>query len=194
MIGFLRGKVHRYGNDYLLLDVNSVGYRINFYHPESLKIDEEVLVYTYENIREDEQSLYGFLSLEEYDLFVKLISVKGLGPKIASGILAKAKVETIINAIENSDLAFIKSMPGIGGKTASQIILDLKGKLVSDSDKASEDNPKLNDALEALKSLGYKASELKPVIRQLAKEDLNSDQYVKKALALLMKNKLWVMW
>ena len=93
MIGFLRGKVHLFGNDYVLLDVNDVGYRINFYHPEKLKIGEEVLIYTYENIREDEQSLFGFLSYAEYELFVKLISVKGLGPKIASGILAKSKVD-----------------------------------------------------------------------------------------------------
>ena len=75
MIGFLRGKVHLFGNDYVLLDVNNVGYRINFYHPEKLKIGEEVLIYTYENIREDEQSLFGFLSYAEYELFVKLISV-----------------------------------------------------------------------------------------------------------------------
>ena len=185
MIGFLRGKVHLFGNDYVLLDVNNVGYRINFYHPEKLKIGEEVLIYTYENIREDEQSLFGFLSYAEYELFVKLISVKGLGPKIASGILAKSKVDDIIRAIENSDVNYMKSMPGVGAKTASQIILDLKGKLV-----ASEEikvNEKLNDAVETLKSLEFKSLELKNIIKELSKEDLSTEQYVKRALAMLAK-------
>ncbi len=186
MIGFLRGKVHYFGTDYVLLDVNDVGYRINFYHPESLKLDEEIVIYTYENIREDEQSLYGFLSLEEYDLFVKLISVKGLGPKMASGILSKKKVEEVIEAIENSDVNFFKGMSGVGSKTASQIILDLKKKLVTESD-TKVSNSQLDDAIEALKSLGYKQIELKNVIKELSKEQLTSDQYIKKALALLSK-------
>ncbi len=188
MIGFLRGKVHLFGLDYVLLDVNNVGYRINFYHPESLKIGDEVLIYTYENIREDEQSLFGFLSYDEYELFIKLISVKGLGPKTASGMLAKAKVDKIVEAIENSDVAFIKSMPGIGGKTASQIILDLKGKLVSGSEETIK-NEKLDDAVLALKTLGYKPAELKNVIRELSKEDLSTDMYVKRALTMLAKIK-----
>lgn len=186
MIGFLRGIVHYFGLDYVLLDVNDVGYRINFFHPEYLKIGEEIIIYTYENIREDEHSLFGFLSLEEYDLFVKLISVKGLGPKIASNILARAKVNDIIDAIENSDVAFMKAMPGIGAKTASQIILDLKGKLVSANEEKIDDD-KLKDVSEALKSLGYKQAEIKPVIRALSKEDMSTDEYIKKALSMLMK-------
>lgn len=190
MIGFLRGKVHHFSTDYVLLDVNDVGYRINFYHPESLKIDEEIVIYTYENIREDEQSLYGFLSLEEYDLFVKLISVKGLGPKMASGILAKKKVNEVIEAIENSDVNFFKGMSGVGSKTASQIILDLKKKLVTESSQSTS-NSQLDDAIEALKSLGYKPIELKNIVKELSKEQMTSDQYIKKALTLLSK-KLWV--
>ena len=186
MIGFLRGKVHHFDSDYVLLDVNNVGYRINFFHPEILKKDEEILIYTYENVREDEQSLYGFLNLQEYDLFVKLISVKGLGPKIASGILAKASSEKVIEAIENGDVAFMKNMPGVGSKTASQIILDLKGKLVED-EKVSIDSSKMNDVSEALKSLGYKPSEIKPILRELSKQDLSTDEYIKKALGMLIK-------
>ena len=186
MIGFLRGKVHHFDSDYVLLDVNNVGYRINFFHPELLKKDEETLIYTYENIREDEQSLYGFLNLQEYDLFVKLISVKGLGPKIASGILAKASVDKVIEAIENGDVGFMKNMPGVGSKTASQIILDLKGKLVED-EKVNVDSSKMNVVSDALKSLGYKPSEIKPVLRELSKEDLSTDEYIKKALGMLIK-------
>ena len=186
MIGFLRGKVHHFGIDYVLLDVNNVGYRINFFHPELLKKDEEALIYTYENVREDEQSLYGFLSLDEYDLFVKLISVKGLGPKIASGILAGSNVERIIEAIENDDVAFMRNMPGVGAKTASQIILDLKGKLVSNQE-VKVDTAKMNEVVEALKTLGYKPSEIKPIVRELAKEDLSTNEYIKRALSMLIK-------
>ena len=92
MIGFVRGIVHAYGADYVLIDTGAVGYRINFYHPEALSKGKEMIIYTYQNVREDELSLYGFLSLEEYDLFTKLISVKGLGPKIASNILSRAYI------------------------------------------------------------------------------------------------------
>ena len=184
MIGFLRGIVHSFANNYVLLDVNNVGYRINFFHPDKLHVGQEILIYTYQNVREDEVTLFGFLSLVEYELFVKLISVKGLGPKIASGILAIVTPEKLIEAIENGDVALMKTMPGIGAKTASQIILDLKGKLVvSQQDK--EDDARLQDVSEALKQLGYKPSEIKPVLKQLANEDLTLPQYIKKALVLL---------
>lgn len=183
MIGFLRGKVHAYSNNSVLLDVNGVGYRINYQHPELLKKDEEVIIYTYQNVSENDMSLFGFKSLDEYDLFMKLISVKGLGPKMASNMLGVADYLTIIDAIEKEDVAFIKSMPGIGNKTASQIILDLKGKLAI----GEEENPKLKDVGEALKSLGYKVGEIKPVLKQIGKEDLTENEYIKKALNLLRK-------
>ena len=184
MIGFLRGTVHHFGLDYVLLDVNGVGYRINFFHPESLSLNKEMTIYTYQNVREDEISLFGFLSLEEYDLFIKLISVKGLGPKIASSILAKASVEAVIAAIETGDVDFMRRMPGIGNKTASQIILDLKGKLVEPEQKESDE---LKDVAEALKQLGYKPAEIKPVIKKLEKEKGSTDELVRKALAMLIK-------
>ena len=185
MIGFVRGKVHAYGMDYVLIDVNGIGYRINFYHPEALSIGKEMTIYTYQNVREDEISLFGFLSLAEYDLFIKLISVKGLGPKIASNILSRSSVESIVTAIETGDIAFIKRMPGIGNKTASQIILDLKGKLVEGEDV--QNNETLNDVSEALKQLGYKSAEIRPVMKKLEKEEGSTDELVRKALAMLIK-------
>lgn len=184
MIGFLRGTVHHFGLDYVLLDVNGVGYRINYYHPESLKLNQEITIYTYQNVREDEISLYGFLSLAEYDLFIKLISVKGLGPKIASNILSNSSVEAVVTAIETGDIDFMRRMPGIGSKTASQIILDLKGKLVEAEVKVRED---LKDVSEALKQLGYKPAEIKPVIKRLEKEEGSTDELIRKALAMLIK-------
>ena len=184
MIGFVKGIVHAYGLDYVLVDTGSIGYRINFYHPESLSLNMEVTIYTYQNVREDEISLYGFLSLQEYDLFVKLISVKGLGPKIASNILSSASTDSIISAIEKGDIDFIRRMPGIGNKTASQIILDLKGKLV---EVKNVENDKLVDVNDALKQFGYKPSEIKTVLKKIEKEEGSTDELIKKALALLAK-------
>ena len=185
MIGFVRGIVHAYGADYVLIDTGAVGYRIYFYHPEALSKGKEMIIYTYQNVREDELSLYGFLSLEEYDLFTKLISVKGLGPKIASNILSRESVDAIITAVENGDVDFIRHMPGIGNKTASQIILDLKGKLVESGNEIL--NEDLGDVEQALKALGYKNTEIRPVLKKLAKEKGSSDELVRKALAMLMK-------
>lgn len=185
MIGFVRGTVHAYGIDYCLIDVNGIGYRINFNHPESLTMGQEITIYTYQNVREDEISLFGFLTLQEYDLFVKLISVKGLGPKIASSILGRATTESVIKAIEDGDVDFMKRMPGVGNKTASQIILDLKGKLVETQDAVVDE--RLKDVEEALKQFGYKTQEIKPVIRALKDEKGSTDELVKKALKMFAK-------
>ena len=185
MIGFIRGIVYAYGIDYVLIDVNGIGYRINFNHPESLTIGKEMTIYTYQNVREDEISLFGFLSLQEYDLFVKLISVKGLGPRIASSILGRASTESIIKAIEDGDVEFMKRMPGVGNKTASQIILDLKGKLVESEDEVVDN--RLKDVQEALKTFGYKPQEIKPVIKSLKNEAGSTDELVKKALKKFVK-------
>ena len=185
MIGFVRGKVHAYGVDYVLIDVNGIGYRINFNHPESLSIGQEITIYTYQNVREDEISLFGFLSLEEHDLFVKLISVKGLGPRIASSILGRASAESVIKAIEEGDVEFMKRMPGVGNKTASQIILDLKGKLVETGDVEVDD--RLKDVQDALKQFGYKKQEIKPVMKALRNEKGSTDELVKKALKMFAK-------
>ena len=186
MIGFVTGSIHAFGLDYVLIDVNGIGFRINFYHPEVLSIGKVMTIYTYQNVREDEISLYGFLSLEEYDLFIKLISVKGLGPKIASAILAKSSVESVVKAIEDGNVDFMKRMPGVGSKTASQIILDLKGKLVQAS-KSDKDDERFTDVIEALKALGYKPMEIKPIIARLKNEEGSTDELIRKALGMLIR-------
>ena len=183
MIGFIKGKVHALGTDYILLDHDGIGFRISFMYPERLHLGEEYTIYTYQNVREDEISLYGFLSLAEYDLFTKLISVKGLGPKIASNILARSSVDDLLEAIATNDIDFIKKMPGVGNKMASQIILDLKGKLVAE--KTDKDDPRLEEVREALKALGYKANEFANILKELAKKDLSRDQMIKEALKAL---------
>ena len=106
---------------------------------------------------------------------------------MALGILKASDFDHIVEAIENENVAFIKTLPGIGNKTASQIILDLRGKIARESEEKDEDLAKLNDVSEALKSLGYKPQEIKKVIKQIAKEDLKESEYLRKALSLLKK-------
>lgn len=187
MIGFLKGKVFDILKDQLLLDVNNIGFRVNYPHADRLKINDEVMIYTYQSVSENDISLFGFESQNEYDLFMKLISVKGIGPRMALGILKASDFDHIVEAIENENVAFIKTLPGIGNKTASQIILDLRGKIARESEEKDEDLAKLNDVSEALKSLGYKPQEIKKVIKQIAKEDLKESEYLRKALSLLKK-------
>lgn len=187
MIGFLKGKVFDILKDQLLLDVNNIGFRVNYPHADRLKINDEVMIFTYQSVSENDISLFGFESQNEYDLFMKLISVKGIGPRMALGILKASDFDHIVEAIENENVAFIKTLPGIGNKTASQIILDLRGKIARESEEKDEDLAKLNDVSEALKSLGYKPQEIKKVIKQIAKEDLKESEYLRKALSLLKK-------
>ncbi|MGB7594061.1 MAG: Holliday junction branch migration protein RuvA [Erysipelotrichaceae bacterium] len=191
MIAFISGRVHSFALDWVIIDNQGIGYRVFFNHPEALSLNQQVSLYTYHYIREDEQSLYGFLNMDEYDLFVKLISVKGLGCKTAAGILAASNFQRIVNAIEVSDVAYLKTMPGVGAKTASQIILDLKGKLVAEHTKEQISNPSLSDALEALKALGYKASEIASIQKDLMLSDAKtSEEYIRLGMSILLKRKV----
>lgn len=186
MIAFIKGKVHSFTLDWVILDCGNIGYKVYFAHPEKLKLNEEVLLYTYQYIREDEHSLFGFLSQTDFDLFTKLISVKGVGCKTANSIFASSNSDRLIQAIEVSDIDYLKKLPGIGAKTASQIILDLKGKLVSDHKEDSRLSKSLLDTFDALKSLGYKQAELNPLVKQLEKStDQSTDALLKLSLQIL---------
>ena len=140
------------------------------------------MVYVYNHIREDENSLYGFSSEEERDLFLRLIDVKGLGPKMAMPILATGSINGIIDAIDRENILYLKKFPKIGEKLARQIILDLKGKLVM-SEGSSESNDELVLALEAL---GYKTNDIKNIVVKVDKT-LSIENQIKEALKLLMK-------
>ncbi|MBR3840385.1 MAG: Holliday junction branch migration protein RuvA [Erysipelotrichales bacterium] len=191
MYAFISGTIHSVKLDEIIVNNHGIGYRIHMANTANLKRGEEVFVYVYEQILEDAHTLYGFINEEEYDLFMQLIKVKGVGCRTANQILGGANAGDIVVAIENGDIAFMKKLPGIGAKTAQQIILDLKGKLVHDEDRASlKMNPNLSEVEQALKSLGYKASEINPIIKQLPVDDGKSvDQLIKLALSLMLKAK-----
>ncbi len=189
MIAYIRGKVALVQLDHVIVEAYGVGYQIQFSRPDKVKLNDEVQLFTYQHIREDENTLYGFLSAEEKELFIKLISVKGLGPKTAMNMFSAMSMDRLLNAIESGDVALIKSLPGIGAKTASQIVLDLKGKLVQVSSVKASVSSEAKDALDALKALGYKGNELSGVEKLFASLPGKSvDEYVKLGLKHMLQS------
>ncbi|RXI99919.1 Holliday junction branch migration protein RuvA [Anaerobacillus alkaliphilus] len=201
MIEFVKGFVNYIDPQYIVIEVNGIGYQIICANPFAYNVDHssEITVYTYQYVREDALKLYGFRSRDERALFEKLLNVSGIGPKGALAILATGQPQQVVNAIEEENEAFLTKFPGVGKKTARQMILDLKGKLADFmpslvgplyelKTEAKEKYPReLEDAIEALQALGYVEREIKKIAPKLAEEQLSTDQYIKKALQLLLK-------
>lgn len=182
MYGYFNGRIEGVSSNSILIDVGGIGYNIFVPNPFSYEIGSTYKVYVYNHIREDEYSLYGFKSLEEKELFMKLINVKGMGPKVASGIFATGSIKGVVDAINKENLLYLTKFPKIGEKLARQIILDLKGKLVM-SEGSDESNDELVLALEAL---GYKTNDIKNIVVKVDKT-LNIENQIKEALKLLLK-------
>ncbi len=184
MYRYIIGKVTEQESNFIALESNNIGYQIFVANPYSYEIDNNYKVYLYNQIREDENSLYGFKSKEELELFLRLINVKGLGPKMANGFFATGSVKGIIDAINRENILYLTKFPKIGEKIAKQIILDLKGKLdVTQEDGASDS---ANELYEVLESLGYKTSEINKVIKNV-NMDQSVEMQVKDALKLLLR-------
>ena len=183
MYAYIKGFIKDIESDYIVVDNNGVGYLVYTASPYSFEIDKEYTVYLYQYVREDEITLYGFKSLEEKQLFLKLISVKGLGCKMALPMLALGSPDGIIDAIERENILYLKKFPKIGDKVARQIILDLKGKLA----KTEQVNNQTSDELvEALRSLGYKNADINKVVKNVD-GSLDIEEQIKTALKLLLK-------
>jgi len=182
MYSYIKGIVNGIEPGFIELDNNGIGYKINTPTPHSFKLLEECKLYVYEHIREDEHSIYGFKTKEEKELFLKLINVKGLGPKMALPMLALGSISGIADAINRENILYLKKFPKIGEKVAKQIILDLKGKLETSDALETE----LDDVAEALKALGYKQNDIVRVLSMIDKTKKIEDQ-IKEALKLLLK-------
>ncbi len=183
MYGYIKGLIKDIESSYIIIDNHDIGYLIYVPNPYDYKLDETYTIYTYNHVREDEYSLYGFKNKEELNLFLKLISVKGLGPKMALPMLATGSISGIIDAIDRENILYLKKFPKIGDKVARQIILDLKGKLTTNQ----ADNDIYDDELvDALVALGYKQADIKKVIKNIDK-DLTIEAKIKEALKLLLK-------
>lgn len=191
MIAFIKGIVYGMTIDSVIIENNGIGYQVFVSNPERIKKQEEIILFTYQHVREDAIILFGFSSNEERDFFLRLISVKGVGPKTALNMLSVCPYKEMIKAIENNDVKLLKRLPGIGPKSAQQIVLDLRGKLVVDmEDILVVPDTNLMDAIEALHALGYKNNELVGIQKELEMAKLNSvDAYIRHALVLLAKRK-----
>ena len=179
MYSYIKGIITDINSNYICLENNEIGYLIYTASPYTFKIGNEYKIYLYQCVREDELSLYGFKEQKEKDLFLKLIDVKGLGPKMALPMLA-TDTDTVIKAIESENITYLKKFPKIGDKVARQIILDLKNKLVSDNEVMVNE-----DLVDALLALGYKQVDIKRVLPNIKEEKLENQ--IKEALKLLLK-------
>lgn len=187
MYEYIIGKVSDIRNNSIILDNNGIGYLIYVSNPYSFELNKEIKVYIYQNITENENSLYGFKNKDEKNMFLKLISVKGLGPKMTLPILASSSLEGIMDAIERENILYLKKFPKIGDKLARQIVLDLKGKLEFIGVGISDDMNVLEEELKnVLLGLGYKEKEIKSVMARVD-TSLGIEEQVKDALKLLLK-------
>ncbi|MFT8392747.1 MAG: Holliday junction branch migration protein RuvA [Liquorilactobacillus ghanensis] len=201
MYEYLTGLVADVTPAYLVIDVNGVGYLVYAANPFRFNSGEQAKIFVYQAVRDNDISLYGFATKTEKDLFTKLLNVSGIGPKSALAILATNDLQGLVNAIQNNSIGYLTKFPGVGKKTAQQIVLDLKDKLGQvETDNSlvakmasNQTNPTANalleEALAALSALGYTKNEIKKVKPQLKKTSAaTTDEYLRLALKFLMKN------
>ncbi|MDT2045337.1 Holliday junction branch migration protein RuvA [Priestia aryabhattai] len=202
MIDYIRGVITYINPEYVVIENQGMGYQVFTPNPYVFSVDnEEKIIYTYQYVREDILALYGFNSREQKELFMKLISVSGIGPKGALAILASGNPSQVVQAIEEENEKFLVKFPGVGKKTARQMILDLKGKLhdivpdavpslfadMDEQEVKSQSSEALDEAIEALKVLGYAEREINKVVPALMQQSMTTDQYIKEALKRLLK-------
>ena len=194
MYEYLKGTITAILPSYIVIDIQGIGYRVLVANPYAFSLNDTMTVYVEQIIRDNEQALYGFSTKEDKDLFQKLLNVSGIGPKSALAILANSDHTGLINAIMQNDISFLTKFPGIGKKTAQQIVLDLQNKLAdltlsvehNDPLPADGENSALVDALLALEALGYAKKDTKRVEKELTKQtNLSTAEYVSAGLKLL---------
>ena len=182
MYNYIEGKIDYITSNSITIDNHGIGYNVYVANPYSYQEGETYKVYTYHHMSEYDQALYGFKALEEKELFLKLINVKGLGPKVALPMFATGSVDGIIDAIDRENVLYLTKFPKVGDKLARQIILDLKGKLAASAQSVQADS----EIVEVLEGLGYKKPEIKKVLPQIDISVSIEDQ-IKQALKLMLK-------
>ena len=184
MYSYIKGIVSEIEGNAITVETYGIGYQIFVSNPFSFKTDEETLIYLYNQVREEENTLYGFKTKEEKELFLKLIGVKGLGPKMALPMLATGSVDGIADAIDRENILYLKKFPKIGDKVARQIILDLKGKLAKQGEANTTGD--FEELIGVLESLGYRSNDIKKILPNI-NTSITVEEQVKEALKLLLK-------
>ena len=199
MISYIKGELTDILSDLIVVETGGVGY--NIFVPVSVidglpSIGDEIKIYTYLNVKEDEMSLFGFLTRDDLNMFKMLISVNGIGPKVAIGALSNISSDDLRFAVLSDDVAAIKALPGIGPKTAQKLIIELKDKLKLDevfesalAKNAAKNNASnnvmliRNDAVDALVSLGYSSTDALNAVKAVKDiENKDSETVLKEAL------------
>jgi Holliday junction DNA helicase RuvA len=189
MIATLHGKMQSRTDDSLIVNVGGVGFRVRV--PSGTlanlgAVGGDVMLFTHLHVREDDLSLYGFATDEERRLFETLLTVSGIGPKVAMGVLSSAPVETLRVAIAQGNLDVLTALPGIGKKTAQRLVLELKGKLdLSGRGEIGELSPLDEDVMNALINLGYSAAEATRAARSVPSTAKTVEDRVRIALQYL---------
>ncbi len=187
MYSYIKGTITEIEPGKVTLETYGIGYHIIVPNPFKFKVDESVKLYIYQHVREDALTLFGFGNLKEKRLFDELLSVKGIGPKSALAVLASAETDEIIRAIEMGDTKYLNKFPGIGPKASQQIVLDLKGKIKSDTLNIKSQR-RLDEVKDALRALGYKNKEIDRATKNLdPKKD--TSLLIKDALKTMAKKK-----
>ena len=198
MIVYVKGNLDTKTNTFVVIDVQGIGYRV-FMPAKSIEklgeVGENVKVYTYYYVREDNISLYGFLSNEELRMFELLISVSGVGAKSAITMLSEISPSSFALAVISDDISKLVKIPGVGKKTAARIILELKDKLKTET--AIEANEEVNvqiekdnnsnEAIAALQVLGYTRKEIEKVFEKIDTKNLELEEIIKMALKYLAR-------
>lgn len=188
MIGSIKGKISQKSTNYVILDTGGVGYKI-FITPillATLKQNQELSLVTHTYVREDQLTLYGFPTLAELEFFELLLTVSGVGPKSALGILSLASVDMIKSAIVSEDPSVFTKVSGIGRKTAERVIVELKEKL-KDQSSAAPVAREHSEAMDALIALGYSQQEAREALKHVPKETEDLQSKIKLALKVLQK-------
>ncbi|MDO8584206.1 MAG: Holliday junction branch migration protein RuvA [bacterium] len=185
MIGSLRGSILSVGEHALLLEVAGIGYTVTA--PSRLlaaaTVGQEAFYFIHDHLREDAHDLYGFASEDDLNLFERLLSVSGVGPKVALAVASIGTADVVRKAIMGGDITRMTSVPGVGKKTAQKIILELKGQLVDADGTDGEDG----DTIEALKTLGYSASQARDALKGVSQDMTETSARVREALRRLAK-------
>jgi holliday junction DNA helicase RuvA len=191
MIGYLKGILGEKKPNSLILDVNGVGYLVNIPVSTFLELPDEgssLALFIYTHVREETLALYGFRTMREKVLFEKLISVSGIGPKVAISFLSGMSADELIPAIQNQDIGKLSTIPGVGRKTAERVSLELREKipqLLSESAQAPQEKPMREDLISALVNLGYQQSLAERIIKNVldkSKSDASFEELLKSAL------------
>ncbi len=190
MIAYLKGKIIAKGDRYLVVEHNGLGYKV--YVTVTLRADldisQEVEFFIFQYIREAASDLYGFKTQEELDFFEKLISVTGIGPKSALGVMTVAEVKEIKAAIVNNDPTILTKVSGIGRKTAERVVLELKEKvefLIGKEDKVTVERNA--EVIDAFVGLGYKVNEAREIVKKIPADLENTSDKIRWALKNLSK-------